>query len=124
MPNQMPGSFNEDEANSYELKQDYERAMETQLGEMGARMQEWARLADAVHLDGWDKLRNLRELQRNAAQKLRELKYAGDQEDWTRSKESLDQTWANLQNAWREFKGSASAFKKNSKNSYTMPRRS
>lgn len=95
-----------------EFKKVYEQEMETQLGELGVRLQEWTRRAESLNLNGVEGLKSLRQWHKNAVRKLHDLKYE-DVEEWAQSKEVLDETWHNLQIAWKEFKSEANEFKRN-----------
>ncbi len=105
-----------------ELKKIYEREMETQLGELGIRMQEWARRSDSMDTNGAQDLKALRQWQINAMKKLHELRHV-DEDDWSEQKNILDETWESLQAAWREFKDESNEFKRQKNGRSTTERR-
>jgi hypothetical protein len=84
-------------------KAEYEGKMESSFKELGAKIDQLMRKAEATKDDVGDKLQDLKIKRENVGKKLEQLK-AKTGDAWAELKIGMDQAWSDLGHAWEQVK--------------------
>lgn len=89
--------------NSLTYKTDYEKSMEAKLSELGAKIDQWMTSVDTAKSQAAQKLSDLNEKRKDAAQKFQEVK-SSTGEAWTEFKDGAEKSFEELKKVWEELK--------------------